>query len=397
MALLVLTSSCGASMPRSAAAAPASYGDSYEAEESIQVASYQTNDTYQYAAAASATPTAPAPAAMPAPAPQRIADGNGDVPAEARAILAKEHRVIEGWLEIEVERVAETAAAIRARVEGSGGRVIEEQVGGGATSRHGHVQVKIPPAEVDGFLAWIAKQGELRGKRIQSTDVSRQLFDQVIALDNLQRTMDRLRALLEREGLNMQEILAIEKEMTRLRGEIERIKGEQRFLQHKVALATLTIQLRQHEDAVELGEDAEAKLYPGPRLSMLYLLDAGGRTRMRLGGGAVVHLYERTNVELDVFTDPDDTGTAVLATTGADLYSDFLGRGRRRFLNPYLGIRLGFGYLERSTFAFGAGAGVELYKNKYLMLDLNVRAIGLAGKGGVDTAVVAGTGVVVAF
>lgn len=335
----------------------------------------------------------------PAQAPQaQLANGGGDVSAEAQAILDKEQRVIEGWLEIKVERVAETAAAIRAQVESNGGRVMDEQIGGDATSRYGHVQVKIPPATVDPFLAWIEKQGDLHGKRIQSTDVSRQLFDQVIALENLQRTLDRLRSLLDRQGLTMQEILAIEQEMTRLRGEIERIKGEKRFLEHKVSLATLTIEIRQREDVVFLGEDPEPKLYPGPRLSMLYLFDADGGTKLRLGGGAAVHLYRRVNLELDVFTDPDDTGkNAVLATMGGDIYSDFMGRGRRRFLNPYLGLRAGFGYLDRPTFAFGAGAGVELYKHEYVMVDLNVRAMGLAGEGGLDTAVVTGTTVVFAF
>lgn len=392
MALLMLSSACGGSMSRSAAAAPAMPGSYETGEETLVLTGY---------ASGSGAPDA-APAAMPtaAPAaagPAQLANAGGDVPAEAQAILAKEQRVIEGWLELEVERVAEVAAAIRARVESANGRVMDEQLGGDATSRHGRVQVKIPPTEVDAFLAWIAQQGDVRSKRIQSTDVSRQLFDQAIALDNLQRTLDRLRALLDRQGLTMQEILAIEQEMTRLRGEIERIKGEKRFLEHRVALATLTIEIRQREDAVFLGTDAEPKLYPGPRASMLYLLDAGDRTALRLGGGAAVHLYQRMNLELDVFEDPDDTGAAVLATMGSAIYSDFLGRGRRRFLNPYLGARAGFGYLERPTFAFGAGAGVELFKHEYVMVDLNVRAMGLVGKGGLDTGVVTGATVVFAF
>ncbi|HWN70781.1 MAG TPA: DUF4349 domain-containing protein [Haliangium sp.] len=396
IALLAVTSACGASMPKAAAEpAPAMGSASYAEEESYML----TASSGGGAAPAQAPQAAPAQAPQAPPAPQaQLANGGDDLSAEAKAILAREQRVIEGSLEIKVERVDETAAAIRAQVEGSGGRVMDEQIGGDATARYGRVQVKIPPGTVDTFLAWIEKLGDLQSKRIQSTDVSRQLFDQVIALENLQRTLDRLRALLDRQGLTMQEILAIEQEMTRLRGEIERIKGEKRFLEHKVALATLTIDIRQREDVVLLGEAAEPKLYPGPRLSMLYLLDAEGRTRMRLGGGAVVHLDSRLNIELDVFTDPDDTGkNAVLATMGIDIYSDFLGRGRRRFLNPYLGIRSGFGYLDRSTFAFGASAGVELFKHEYVMVDLNVRAMGLAGKGGLDTGVVSGATVVFAF
>ena len=334
------------------------------------------------------------PGAAPA---QNMAQGS-DVPSAAQAILDKKHMVIEGWLQIEVEQVAETSAKIRAQVEGMGGRVMEEQVGGDSASRYGTIRVKLPPGETDGFVGWIEKLGDLRSKRIQSTDVSRQLFDQVIALENTQRTLDRLRALLDRQGLSMQEILSIEQEMTRLRGEIERIKGEKRFLEHQVALATLTIEIRQRPDAVFLGEKAEPKLYPGPRVSMLYLLDAGDRTNMRLGAGAAVHIVSRVNLELDIFNDPDDTGkNAALATFGGDIYSDLLGRGRRSFLNPYLGLRLGFAYLDDPMFAFGASAGVELFKHEYVMVDLNVRAMGLAGSGGFDTALVTGGALVFAF
>jgi hypothetical protein len=418
IALLVMTTSCGAAAPKQAVAAPSMPSQPY-AEEAVVLTSSAgsaapaaapaaesmadsgaelMSSEVDVATTATATARASASAAPPPPQPQQpLAQAPSDVPAEAQAILQREHRVITGTLELTVERVAETAATIRGHVESIGGRVMSEQLGGDVTSRFAQLQVKVPPAQVDAFLAWIEKTGDLRGKQLQSTDVSRQLFDQVIALDNLQRTLDRMRALLDRQGLSMQEILAIEQEMTRLRGEIERLKGEKRFLEHQVAQATLTILLRQREDAVFLGQRSEPKLYPGPRLSSLYLFDADGRTRLRLGGGAAVHLYERWNLELDVFADPDDTGNAVLATMGGDIYSDFLGRGRRRFLNPYLGMRLGIGYLDRTSFAFGASAGVELFKHEYVLVDLNVRAMGLAGKGGLDTALVSGAAVVFAF
>ncbi|WP_428269820.1 hypothetical protein, partial [Haliangium sp.] len=83
-------------------------------------------------------------------------------------------------------------------------------------------------------------------------------------------------------------------------------------------------------------------------------------------------------------------------TVGGGLYSDFLGRGRRRFFNPYLDVRLGVAYLDGAAFAFGAGAGVELFKHDYLLVDTNVRVLGLAGDS-FDTAVVAGASLVFAF
>lgn len=404
VALMFLTGSCGAAGPAKYAATPSMPSSAPQEESMAMTESGGDREAIMMTASSSgAGGGAPAPAAaqaqavpggQPAQGPAQAAD----VSPAAQAVLAKKHLVIEGWLALEVERVAETTAKIRAQVESMGGRVMDEQISGDSASRYGTIQVKIPPGETDGFVVWVEKLGDVRSKRIQSMDVSRQLFDQVIALENQQRTLDRLRALLDRQGLSMQEILSIEQEMTRLRGEIERLKGEKRFLEHRVALATLTIELRQRPDAVFLGEKAEPKLYPGPRVSMLYLLDADGRTRTRLGAGAAVHILSRVNLELDIFNDPDDTGkNAALATFGGDIYSDLLGRGRRSFLNPYLGLRLGFGYVDDPMFAFGAGAGVELFKHEYVLVDLNVRAMGMVGGGGFDTAVVTGGAVVFAF
>jgi hypothetical protein len=400
---MFLTASCGAAGAAKYAEAPSMPASSYSEASTAMSESESMEQVTVASTGAGGGGQAPAPApaaAQGTPAGQPVATPapGGDVSPAAQAILAKKNLVIEGWLHIEVERVDETAATIRSQVERVGGRVMEEQVSGDSASRYGTIRVKIPPGETDGFVQWIEKLGAVRNKRIQSTDVSRQLFDQVIALENLQRTLDRLRALLDRQGMTMQEILSIEQEMTRLRGEIERIKGEKRFLEHQVSLATLTIEIRQRPDVVLLGEKAEPKLYPGPRVSMLYLLDAGDRTQTRLGAGVAVHFVSRVNIELDVFNDPDDTGkNAALATFGGDIYSDLLGRGRRSFLNPYLGLRLGFGYLDNPMFAFGAGGGVELFKHEYVLVDLNVRAMGLVGKDGFDTAVVAGGAVVFAF
>lgn len=70
--------------------------------------------------------------------------------------------------------------------------------------------------------------------------------------------------------------------------------------------------------------------------------------------------------------------------------------GRRRFLNPYLGLRLGYGYVGDDLFVLGADVGVELYKHKWVLVDAFARTMVLLGDGG-DAAVQAGAAVVVLF
>ncbi|MCE9578295.1 MAG: DUF4349 domain-containing protein [Deltaproteobacteria bacterium] len=319
--------------------------------------------------------------------------------ANPTATQIPEQLVVEGSLSVEVSEVGDLVPALRTQVEAAGGRVITEQVFGGETSWSAHLKLRLPPAQVEPTIAWLAKRGDIVDKRIDATDVSRTLFDQQLALTNLQATSDRLQLLLNQGGLAMNDILAIEKELTRIRGEIESIKGEKRFLEDRVALATLDIALRRRDGAVTI---AKAKFYPGARFSTLVLFQPEGRARTRVGGSIVLHTVLRSaSFEVDLYQpEPAAAGAAakpaVLATLGFAAYSDFLGRGQRKFGNPFLGMRLGYGYLDRSRFVIQAEVGLELYKQRHFVIEASARGTGLVAKDS-DGALELGAGAVVAF
>jgi hypothetical protein len=339
--------------------------------------------------------SAPPPAAPPPAGPATVATGTEQVP------VLKEQLVVEAWLSVEVENAEATTTALHALVEKSEGRIVSEQVSGAAESWSASIQLRLPPRAVNSVIDWLGQQGEVTSKRIQGTDVSKTLFDQEIALKNLTLTLERLRKLLDAGGLQMKDILEVEKEMTRLRGEIERIKGEKRWLEDRVALATVSVELRRKNGAVL---SPKAKVYPGPRLALLTLFGADGRKQNRLGGGVVMHIVvPRITLQLDVFDDVAATSDkpreshAVLATYGAALYSDFLGRGEREFFNPYIGFRAGYGWLDYHAFVLQGEVGLELYKQKHMLIDASVQATGFLGEDDVDAGLVSGASAVFAF
>jgi len=333
------------------------------------------------------------------------ADASAAAPAVAATTTAAqalpERLVVEGAVDLEVDDPEQTARALRREVERAGGRVLSERVDGAAESWRASIRLRLPPPQVEVVVGWLDRQGDITSKRIEASDVSRTLFDQEIALGNLTTTLDRLRKLLDGGGLSMQDILNVEKEMTRLRGEIERIKGEKRWLEDRVALATLDVSISRREGELM---NPRTKVYPGPRLAAFTLFDPEGRQRTRFGGGFVMHIVEpRFTLEIDVFDEVEEPdaggpveGHAVLATYGVGMYSDFLGRGRRRFLNPYLGARIGYGYLDYHAFAVQGQAGIELFNHKYVLVDVDVRATALIGDN-VDAGLVTGASIVFAF
>ena len=301
--------------------------------------------------------------------------------------------MVEGWVTLKADSVGKTAAAIRAHVDAAGGRVVAEDLSGGPIdAAYGTMQLRLPPAEAQAFLDWIEKQGEIEARRIQGTDVSKTLFDQALALKNLSITMDRLQALLQKEGLAMADILAIETQMTRLRGEMERIAGERRWLTDRVAFATFQVTLRRKGGPAVFAP--EAKLHPGPRFTVLSLVDPVGRKRTRMGGGLSLHFSRALTLDLDVFPEEAGEGRTLITTMGGSTYSDFLGRGHRSFGNPYLGLRLGYGWLsDQGRFVVAGDLGLELYKQKYLLVDLGFRVVSFIDGDGADVALQGALGV----
>jgi hypothetical protein len=289
-----------------------------------------------------------------------------------------EKLVVEAWIDMESDNVGAAVEAIRRRVEASGGRIVSENGQGrsamGMTSAA--LVLRVPPAEATATTAFLATLGTVTSKRVLASDVSKRLFDQELALENLKLTMERLQKLASQSG-PIADLLTIEKEMTRVRGEIEAIKGEQRFLIDRVELATITVSIVRTEGAEPFDEaPPEARIYPGAQLAILTLFDPGMRERTRVGGGATVRLNRHATFELDVFPRTDGETRAVLATFGTALYSSFLRDGRRRYLNPYIGGRVGGGYLSGNGSPVIAGElGVELVKHEYLLVEASVRVL----------------------
>jgi Domain of unknown function (DUF4349) len=290
------------------------------------------------------------------------------VPAE------QEKLVVEAWIRLQADDVARAAAAVVARVEADGGRVVSSNIDGSdKAASSAALELRVPPEKTAAFASWLPSLGVIESRRTLASDVGKIMFDQALELQNLELTMSRLQKLAEKD-VPIKELLEIEKEMTRVRGEIERVKGEQRWLADRVALATVTVTIVREGGPIDPLPDA--RVFPGPRLALLSLFDPEGRPKTRIGGGVTLHVSRYFTLDFDLFPRKDGESRVALATVGSALYSSFLGGGRRRFANPYLGLRAGYGYLSSDGCWVAAGElGLELFKHRYLLVEASVRAI----------------------
>ncbi|MEM7626146.1 MAG: DUF4349 domain-containing protein [Planctomycetota bacterium] len=120
-------------------------------------------------------------------------------------------------------------------------KTIAEDAGGYVTSVKGQrVVLRVPAAKFDATMNALAELGLVTDRQIDAADVTEQMVDLEIRLDNLEALRKRMQALLEKAD-KVEDALKIEKELGRLTGEIESIKGRLRLLKDRVALSTITV------------------------------------------------------------------------------------------------------------------------------------------------------------
>jgi hypothetical protein len=292
---------------------------------------------------------------------------------------------IEATVNIVVEQVAGAAAELRKLVDQHGGVLVEDLVDESSYSS-GRFLIRIDVPRTDALLSAVERLGQVRTRQVNARDIGKQYHDAELQLENLKVAMERYEQILAKAE-SVSDIVSIEHELTRLRGEIEQVKGNLRWMQDRVARSTIHVNLASPRLAAVQGPVApEAKFYPGLRGVFLQDLRGNSVREGYLGGG--ISLRANRNFSLDVDgLRRTSTGSplkgldVLLITMGGEAFSQFLGNGTRRFANPYLGWRLGYArFAGHSEFALGATVGLEVVKTRYFGVDLAVRGIGLIGK-----------------
>jgi hypothetical protein len=320
------------------------------------------------------------------PSPTRTVAFGGPAATQtpATAGTAGDMLDIEATLNIVVDQVAPAAAELRNLVRQHGGVLIEDVVDESSYS-NGRFLIRIAAPGTDGLMTAIERLGQLRTRNVNARDIGKQYKDTELQLENLNVAMARYQQILAKAN-TVADILTIERELTRLRGEIEQVKGNLRWMQDRAARSTLHVNLASTRAAVAQGPIApQAKLHPGLRATFLEDLRGNNVHQGYLGGGLSFRANREFSLDLDGLR-RTSTGSPVkgldifLITIGGETFSEFLGNGTRRFMNPYLGWRLGYARFEGANeFALGGTLGVELVKTRYVSIDLAARALGLLG------------------
>ncbi len=217
-----------------------------EMESMAQEVMQEDASGYDMETAAMATPP-PAPmsemAAME-PAAQRSAGGDGIGNGNSRqSPQTVQRKVISiATVSLEVESVETAVGQVRDIAGRLGGFVEQLSSSGGSESPFAELTVRVPQPQFEPALTRIEALGEVQSRELGSEDVTEQFIDLSARLRTSRREEQSLLALLERSS-SVTEILTVERELTRVRSDIERAQGQLTFLERQVDLATIRVVL----------------------------------------------------------------------------------------------------------------------------------------------------------
>jgi hypothetical protein len=176
-------------------------------------------------------PPPPPPPGMPIPQPQpdgpAARAGAGAERPDAVVIYTAELTVAV----FEVQKSIEEVAAI-ARAQG----------GFMARRDDRSITIRVPAGRFDGAVKELEAIGDVLHRNVTAEDVSEEFHDLQIQLRTLQAMRERLVVLLGK-AQKVEEAIAVERELGRVSGEIDRIQGRLKFLADRAALSTITVRL----------------------------------------------------------------------------------------------------------------------------------------------------------
>lgn len=175
-------------------------------------------------------------------------DADGAAPAQERIILRNAN------LSLIVEDTAATISRIAALANDSGGWVVTSNTrantSSGGTYTTGNITVRVPAAGLDDALATIREGAlEVTNEQVIGRDVTEEYVDLSSRLRNLKATEDQLAEIME-SAYTVEDVLAVQNELTRVRGDIESIEGRLRYFDEAAAFSLVRVDLRERVPAI---------------------------------------------------------------------------------------------------------------------------------------------------
>jgi hypothetical protein len=198
--------------------------------------------------------TMPFPEPAPAPVPERTkpaAPGMEEPSWGGDAAIPTERMIVRnGDISLMVEDVVNARDEIEQLAAGVGGWVVNSNIYGEEEEMRGWISIRVPSDKFDQALAELrALAVRVTSESTSTQDITEEYVDLQSRLKNAEATEGQYLALLE-QAEEVDDILSIYEALSRIRYEIEQIKGRMQYLEQTSAMSLISVSLT---PAVSLG------------------------------------------------------------------------------------------------------------------------------------------------
>jgi Domain of unknown function (DUF4349) len=173
----------------------------------------------------------------------------GAAPATAKPAKAARKIVYDARIDLVVDSINATEQAITALIKEYDAFLAESDHTSLAENRQKAMwRVRVPVAHFEEFASAVTRLGEVRQNHVGSQDVTEEFMDLEARIRNKREEEKRLLKHLADSTGKLEDILAVEKELTRVRGEAEQMEGRLRYLADRADLSTITIEANEWKD-----------------------------------------------------------------------------------------------------------------------------------------------------
>jgi hypothetical protein len=156
-----------------------------------------------------------------------------------------------GTASIEVDSLEAGLTALRRLTAQVGGFVANTSLQSGREQlRQATLEIKVPAQRFDDLTTGLQPLGRVEFVNVTAEDVGEEFVDITARVTNGRRLEDRLVELLATRTGRLQDVLAVERELARVREEIERHEGRLRYLRTRAAMSTLAVTLHEAKPIV---------------------------------------------------------------------------------------------------------------------------------------------------
>lgn len=161
-----------------------------------------------------------------------------------------------GSLSMVVENVRESIALITNYATEKGGFVVSSDVRKSGVAPYGEITIRIPVDVFDSGITDVKAMGEVESETVNGQDVTEEFVDLDSQLKNLRASETQFLQIMGR-AVKIEDVLAVQRELTWVRRDIERIEGRMKYLTQSASLSTLTVYLSTDPNVLPALDDTE--------------------------------------------------------------------------------------------------------------------------------------------